>query len=119
MSVTDKATSMAKTSDEVGVLLIYADSPKTIWQVSLTLPAGSRVCDAIKGSDFESAFPQIAWQDGAIGIFGHLVRADHELRPGDRIEIYRPLTFDPKESRRRRAAHKRRQTRTTNKRRMT
>ncbi|CAN0105203.1 unnamed protein product [Chrysoparadoxa australica] len=31
------------------------------------------------------------------------VAADQPLRDGDRVEIYRPLTTDPKEQRRRRA----------------
>ncbi|WP_195846919.1 RnfH family protein, partial [Bordetella pertussis] len=33
--------------------------------------------------------------------------ADAPLADGDRVEIYRGLSFDPKESRRRRAEHRR------------
>ena len=39
----------------------------------------------------------------AVGIFSRKVPLDHVLRDGDRIEIYRPLTADPKEMRRQRA----------------
>jgi putative ubiquitin-RnfH superfamily antitoxin RatB of RatAB toxin-antitoxin module len=40
------------------------------------------------------------------GIFGKKKPLDTLLRPGDRVELYRPLLADPKESRRRRAGGK-------------
>lgn len=40
----------------------------------------------------------------SLGVFGQVKRADAALRDGDRIEIYRPLTIDPKKARRLRAA---------------
>jgi len=30
-----------------------------------------------------------------VGVFGRLVKLDAPLRPGDRVEIYRPITCDP------------------------
>ncbi|PWK89858.1 RnfH family protein [Fulvimonas soli] len=39
-----------------------------------------------------------------LGIFARRVAADHVLRDGDRVEIYRPLLRDPKEARRQRAS---------------
>jgi uncharacterized protein len=41
--------------------------------------------------------------EGRIGIFGKLVTLETILKPGDRIEIYRFLHFDPMEARRKRA----------------
>jgi putative ubiquitin-RnfH superfamily antitoxin RatB of RatAB toxin-antitoxin module len=38
-----------------------------------------------------------------VGVFGRLVDLGRAVAAGDRIEIYRPLTADPKEARRRRA----------------
>ncbi|NND65580.1 MAG: RnfH family protein [Gammaproteobacteria bacterium] len=38
-----------------------------------------------------------------VGVFSRHVNLDDTLKPGDRIEIYRPLTADPKEIRRQRA----------------
>jgi hypothetical protein len=38
-----------------------------------------------------------------VGIFGRLVGLGEPLADGDRVEIYRPLTDDPKRSRRERA----------------
>ena len=80
--------------------------PGRVWQVRLTLPAGASVADALSASGYEQACPgQDPWEHG-IGIYGHAARAQDILRDGDRVEIYRPLTFDPMESRRRRAAHR-------------
>ncbi|MDB5959149.1 MAG: RnfH family protein [Massilia sp.] len=41
-----------------------------------------------------------------VGIFGKKKPLDTVLRDGDRVELYRPLLADPKESRRRRASAK-------------
>lgn len=35
-----------------------------------------------------------------LGIFGRRIKADQPLREGDRVELYRPLTADPKVVRR-------------------
>ncbi len=55
------------------------------------------VCQDFEGLDLDSA---------KLGIFGQSIKspAEHELKAGDRVEIYRPLIADPKEVRRRRAA---------------
>ena len=43
-----------------------------------------------------------------MGIFGKVVKvpADHILREGDRVELYRPLKIDPKQARMNRARKK-------------
>ncbi|NJM32010.1 MAG: RnfH family protein [Limnobacter sp.] len=41
-----------------------------------------------------------------VAVFGQYALPETELLPGDRIEILDDLRFDPKESRRRRAAHR-------------
>lgn len=41
--------------------------------------------------------------DATIGVWGRRVAVSYVLRDGDRVEIYRPLPADPKESRRHRA----------------
>ena len=96
--------------DPIEVLLVYAASPDKIWQRRLLLPSGTAVSEAIEASDFAGNFAEIDWRASGVGIFGKRVDAQHLLADGDRVEIYRALTFDPKESRRRRAVHKQRQT---------
>ena len=50
---------------------------------------------------FFENFPDI--EAFSLGIFGKIVSGDTVLKPGDRVEIYRPLALDPKAARRARA----------------
>ena len=67
--------------------------------VRLELPAGATLRDAIAASG-------LAIENQAVGIFGKRAALDTPLKPGDRVELYRPLAIDPKEARRRRALRK-------------
>jgi uncharacterized protein len=71
-------------------------------RVQLELPAGSCVDDAIRESGLSPLLPS----DAAFGVFGSLRSGRDALAAGDRVEIYRPLLADPKQSRRRRAARR-------------
>ena len=78
-------------------------------QVLLTVdvPAGATVETAIRASGVLERVPAIDLGVHRVGIFGKLARLDAPLREGDRVEIYRPLTVDPKEARRRRVEERR------------
>lgn len=78
--------------------------PQTQVILSLDVPSGATVEEAIKLSGIVEKFPEINLQANKVGVFGKLTRLDHVLRPGDRVEIYRTLIADPKEVRRQRAA---------------
>lgn len=67
------------------------------------LPDGACVRDAIVESGVLDDFPEIDLSSVRVGIFSKKVALDQIVNEGDRIEIYRPLTIDPKEARRRRA----------------
>ena len=98
----------------VSVLVIYAPSSGPAWQRAVELPAGSCVYQAIERSEFQTFFPNIDWQACGVGIFGKRVTPQTRVAGGDRIEIYRDLVFDPKESRRRRARHRQQRQRQKN-----
>ncbi len=68
---------------------------------------GATLRDAIEASGILKRFPQIDLARDAVGIFGKGAKLDDQLGAGDRVEIYRPLTMDPKEARRKRARQKR------------
>ena len=72
---------------------------------SVRLPAGSRVAAAITASGLLAEFPEIDLGVNRVGVYAEPVELDTVLEDGDRVEIYRPLLADPKEARRRRAAH--------------
>jgi uncharacterized protein len=70
--------------------------------VRVKLPAGATLRDALAAAGFE-----LDCERQAVGIFGKRAALDTALSPGDRVEIYRALTIDPKEARRQRARAKR------------
>lgn len=59
---------------------------------------------AIERSGILDQYPEIDLAINRIGIFGNRIRLSQRARPGDRIEIYRPLVIDPRQARRMRAA---------------
>ena len=70
--------------------------------VSLTLPEGATLADAVAASGIVSRLDLF---EAALGyaIFGQRARSDTPVRSGDRVELLRPLVADPKEARRARA----------------
>ena len=72
--------------------------------LAVDVPAGCTVAEAIELSGIRQEFPEMLVDPDAVGIFSKKVALDHRLDEGDRVEIYRPLIADPKESRRKRAA---------------
>lgn len=70
----------------------------------LQVPAGATVADAVRASGLCERFPEIDLERDGVGVFGRRVALGEVLRPGDRVELYRPLLADPKEARRQRAA---------------
>jgi len=83
--------------------LVYA-LPDAQYRIELKLATGSTASAAIKHSGLLQKFPEIDLAYYKIGIYGRIVKPDHVLVDGQRLEIYRPLTRDPKEARRERAA---------------
>ena len=83
-------------------------APDRIWMVAVRLRAGSSVIDAIEASGLSQRLTDHNLVQAPVGIFGKRVARTRKLADGDRVEIYRPLTFDPKDSRRRRAQHRQR-----------
>ncbi len=72
-----------------------------LWEV--TVPAAATVAQVLAAARSRVVEPDVPWDCAEVGIFG--IRCARETVPvdGDRIELYRPLTTDPKESRRARA----------------
>lgn len=72
--------------------------------VALTLPPGATAREAAERSGLRARFPEIDLGTDALGVGGRQVDGDRPLQDGERLEILRPLTADPKETRRRLAA---------------
>lgn len=71
--------------------------------LSLEVTSDCSVEDAIKRSGILESYPQIDLSSDKIGIFGKICKLTASLRHKDRVEIYRKLIADPKESRRKQA----------------
>jgi putative ubiquitin-RnfH superfamily antitoxin RatB of RatAB toxin-antitoxin module len=109
----------------VRVVVGYATAQQEILR-ELSLAQGATVGDAIVASGILAEMARLAQagtlgnladpRDPAtapfdpalhqVGVFGKKRPLDSVLRDGDRVELYRPLLADPKESRRRRASAK-------------
>lgn len=85
--------------------------PEGEWTRSVRVPPGAVVAQAVWLSGFLTELPNIDLSTGGIGIFGQLCGPYDVLEAGDRLEVYRPLHFDPQESRFRRVQHKLKQQR--------
>lgn len=71
--------------------------------IELAVPPGASVEQVIRESGLLEIFPEIDLARNRVGIYGEIVSLRDPVRDGDRVEIYRPLLADPKETRRRRA----------------
>ncbi len=92
-------------TDKIEVEVAYA-TPERQLILSLHVAAGSTVYQAVELSGIVNEFPEIDLESAKLGLFGKAVRNPKEeiLRECDRVEIYRPLTIDPKVARANRAA---------------
>lgn len=119
---------MATSPRQVHVSVCYATASVEILR-ELTLDQGATIADAVTASGILQEMGRLAasGQLGAladardpgasaspafdpaihqVGIFAKKKTPDTVLREGDRVELYRPLLADPKETRRRRAGNK-------------
>jgi putative ubiquitin-RnfH superfamily antitoxin RatB of RatAB toxin-antitoxin module len=72
--------------------------------VTLRIPVGLSVRQALVQSGLGDEFPEIDILHCPVGIFGREITDDYVIQTGDRLEIYRPLEHDPRNARRERAA---------------
>ena len=92
----------AMTAPSIDITVVYSSGPRCVNELLLYGPPG---CSA------SHALAMVAPQWGIaldllpvlqLGVWGKPVDATHPLQEGERLEIYRPLTVDPKVARRER-----------------
>lgn len=83
----------------IHVEVAYARPDKQLI-VALDVAAGTTVLAAARQSNITEHFSELDLAGAQFGIFSVRTTPDHVLSNGDRVEIYRPLTADPKEVRR-------------------
>ena len=83
--------------------VVYALSRKQ-WIVSIPCTDGMTALEAAERSGLMDEHPEIRGRPLVLGLFGTEIEHRHVLGDGDRVEICRPLSLDPREMRRRAVA---------------
>ena len=76
------------------VSVTYALPDRQTW-LDVEVPEQATVRDAIDASGIVRALPMLDLSIQKVGIFGKTVSLEARLEPGQRVEIYRPITADP------------------------
>ncbi len=76
------------------ISVAYSEPNQQIW-LNIEVPESTTVQDAIERSGILRQFPHIDLDSQKVGVFGKLAKLDAPLKPGDRVEIYRPIIADP------------------------
>jgi len=87
-------------SDRIAVEVVFG-RPDAQTIVALSLQQGATVATAIASSGLAENYPDESFADLPTGIWGRIVDTECILKDGDRVEVYRPLQLEPRESRRR------------------
>ncbi len=87
----------------ITVSLVYAENPTQQFLRTLEVPSGSTVQEVITLSGVCEAFPAMDLHQHQVGILSKVTALNVIVTAGDRVEIYRPLIFDPMNARRLRA----------------
>lgn len=75
-----------------------------VWRERVEVEEGATVATALSRAQAAmAAWPGDAKRIERFAVFGREVTTDSPLRDGDRLELLRPLTRDPKDTRRLRA----------------
>ncbi|HAO33377.1 MAG TPA: RnfH family protein [Candidatus Competibacter sp.] len=77
------------------VSVAYTEPALQVW-LSLDVPESSTVLHAIERSGILARCPELDLQKHKVGVFGKITQLTASLADGDRVEIYRPITVDPK-----------------------
>ena len=103
------ADTAAEAGSGIEIEVAFSAEARDVSLARLTLPAGSRLVDALRACpwpvlqrlpDAKEGTEAAAW---GTGVWGHPQPLDHLLRAGDRVEVWRPLSIDPKDARRERS----------------
>jgi putative ubiquitin-RnfH superfamily antitoxin RatB of RatAB toxin-antitoxin module len=87
---------------EALVEVVYA-RPERQWVVGVCWHDGMTALEAVEASGLLRELVELRRDDLHLGVYGQRVAPGQRLRAGDRVEIYRPLRFDPRDARRKAA----------------
>lgn len=89
--------------NNITVTIAYAKSNTQQFLREVSIPMGSTIAQVIEASGVVLEYPDINLEVNKVGIASQVLPLNTIVQAGDRIEIYRPLIFDPMQARRLRA----------------
>ncbi len=84
----------------MNIKVVYA-KPERAVVLSVDLPEGATVRDALEKSGILTRCPDIDLAANKVGVWGKVAELDAVLEPDSRVEVYRPIICDPKTVKRR------------------
>lgn len=84
------------------VEVVWAEPSRQV-QRRVSVAPGTTLRQAVEMSGLYADVPELADRRLDVGVFGRRMDPETAVRAGDRVEVYRSLLVDPKESRRARA----------------
>ncbi len=100
-SASEAAAATLAANLALNIEVVYCPGPGVWDRVMLNLPAGATVADAVAASGLAERYGLPA-EGLRLGVWCKPRETHSLLRERDRVEVYRPLTVDPKEARRQR-----------------
>ncbi len=88
----------------ISITLVYSPSARQVTEHLLKVEVGTTASQVISHTGILNDMSDSLLQSLELGIWGKKVASHYVLQNGDRIELYRPLTVDPKVARRERFA---------------
>ena len=86
----------------IRVSIVYSSGPRHTHEQWVTLDDGASVLQAVQASGVLQTFSEIDLAHARVGVWSRKAGLSQQVRENDRVEIYRPLTVDPKVARRER-----------------
>lgn len=88
----------------IAVTVVYSPGPRQVSEWTLRLTAPCNVQQALQASGLAQTYPGLDLATCPVGVWGRKAALGQTLRDQDRVELYRPLSVDPKIARRERFA---------------
>lgn len=88
----------------LAITVVYSPGPRQVTEIALRLTPPCTVQQALAASGLAQTHPELDLAACPVGVWGRKAAPGQMLRDQDRVELYRPLTVDPKLARRERFA---------------
>ena len=100
--MTGQRFSTVMTEETVAIEVVFA-VPEKQEVIQIEVPSGTLIRDAVRLSCIESIFPSYDLSALPVGVWSEVKPDAYVVQAGDRVQIYRSLIRNAKDTRRRRA----------------